>query len=43
MSLWKAVDSGVQQGSVLRPVLYIMYVKDITENVESFIKIFAGD
>lgn len=31
------------QGSVLGPVLFIMYVNDITDNVKSSIKIFADD
>ena len=42
-SSWKNVDSGVPQGSVLGPVMFILYVNDIPEHVKSLVKIFADD
>jgi len=38
-----SVDSGVPQGSVLGPLLFILYVNDIPDIVDSKIKMFADD
>jgi hypothetical protein len=37
------VTSGVPQGSVLGPLLFLAYVNDIWRNVESTIRLFADD
>ena len=40
---WTDVISGVPQGSVLGPILFILYVNDLPDKVKSYCKIFADD
>ena len=42
-SSWTSVLSGVPQGTVLGPVLFIIYINDITRNLTSQCKLFADD
>jgi len=42
-SSWKPVYSGVPQGSILGPVLFLLYVNDIPQQVHSTVKMFADD
>ena len=40
-SEWREVNSGVLQGSVLVPIMFLLYVNDITEGINSYISLFA--
>ena len=42
-SKWINVTSAVSQGSVLGPLLFILYVNDITDGVQSTLEMFADD
>ena len=43
LSSWSKVTSGVPQGSVLGPVLFIIYVNELPDLVNSTMKMYADD
>ena len=42
-STWINVKAGVPQGSILKPLLFLVYTNDLTENLVSNPKLFADD
>ncbi|CAB4045118.1 Hypothetical predicted protein, partial [Paramuricea clavata] len=42
-SQWKNINAGVPQGSVVGPLLFLVYINDITENLETNPILYADD
>ena len=42
-SNWKGLHAGVPQGSVLGPLLFLVYINDLADNISSDMRLFADD
>ena len=43
ISHWEIIKAGVPQGSILGPLSFLRYINDLTDNLNSNVKLFVDD
>jgi hypothetical protein len=42
-SSWQYINAGVPQGSILEPLLFVLCINDIVDNIQAKVRLFDDD